>query len=148
MKKIISIIISSVLVLSMSIIALATDVVQPLRESKGLAEYDIMPMSTLYTKNFTLSANSKFTSYQYQVNSNPIEVGAVVTSSDSNANIKLSLYGSNSVGGSKKLVKSATLKGAGSKTIYTTSNFYKYYNIVIQNLGSSSVSGTADLYAD
>ena len=93
------------------------------------------PRYAVFSTDITLAPGKSFTSYQYEVASGNSYVEAQIGPCSSK--LQLSLYGSNSVGGTKTLLGSVTSSTSSSKFI-TRSNDYRYYNIVVKNIGSTT----------
>lgn len=98
----------------------------------------------IFQTDVTLAKGKSFTSYQYEVSSsyNYVMVGIAQLAKDTE--FKISLYGSDSVGGRKTLLGSVTSEYTVSADEGKTkrfSNKYKYYNFVITNTGT--ITGTA-----
>ncbi len=121
MKKIVSILVAAIMMCTVSITALANDDMEyqhylgVIRDADGNV-VDLIPMPYIYPyvdSVYTLPAGGTFTSYQYLPRTAfqlmfgfNDEDGNLVTTR--NAEIKMSIYQSESVGGKRYLVKSGT----------------------------------------
>ena len=157
MKKLISSLIAMLLCMSYFSVASVADGVAPKDGTAtpygiyGVVE-DIgvnpnsnpLTRSALFGAEIRLDPGKSFTSYQYEVKSSCTRVG--MTSTPTNVKHKISLYGSNTIGGSKTLIGSMTSSTSGVAKEYN--NNYRYYNVVVKNIGSSSGVNTVGIYAD
>lgn len=158
MKKLISLFLSTVLCLGcLSVICFATEISPPVDgtetpygvygivENIGLSPAP-MPRVQIFETDVSLASGKSFTSYQYQVSSGYDVVAVGLWNMTRGSTFKISLYGSNTVGGSKTLLGSVSSSYKGESPFDDAvfkefSNKYTYYNFVVANTGS--VTGTA-----
>jgi hypothetical protein len=105
---------------------------------------DISPRYALFASEISLDSGRSFTSYQYEVPASNSYIG--ISIAGTNAKYKVSLYGSNTIGGARTFVGSATSRSTAVANEF--SHKYKYYNIVVTNTGNTSGVAYVSLYSD
>lgn len=114
---------------------------------------DPEPLTQIFETDVNLAPGKSFTSYQYKVSSGYDLVAVGLWNSTSGSTFKISLYGSNTVGGTKTLLGSVSSGYVGNNSLGDSvgksfSNNYTYYNFVLSNTGSKTGTARGTITAD